>query len=147
MLLVFAFFLGLIILRRQALQDRDYFEKQGVMYLGNRSYAMLYQLLRGTTIEQNISEWYSLMAKKGQKIAGMKEFGVKVLTVTDPELLKAILIKDFDHFKNRREFEVPKEEVLFGKMIFALRDKEWKDLRYVMNRSWQSRNCIMNETK
>lgn len=106
MLVVLVFFvtfflLVCVMLRRNALKDRAHFENQDLLYLGNRNYSLLYETLMGITIEATQERWYTQMVTKGQKIAGSKEFGTNVININDPELIKHITIKDFDHFIDR----------------------------------------------
>lgn len=42
-------------------------------------------------------------------------------------------LKDFDHFADRRAFNVGKKDKLFGKMLFSLRGEAWRHLRYKFN--------------
>jgi len=55
--------------------------------------------------------------------------------IRDPELLKQITIKDFDHFVNHRNlFGVDNDDPhcmnnLLGSSLFFLRDARWKDMR------------------
>lgn len=52
--------------------------------------------------------------------------------VTDPELLKQITIKDFDHFVNHNAAITQADKVL-DRSLFALHDKEWKDMRTTLS--------------
>lgn len=49
------------------------------------------------------------------------EFGKTTLTVSNPTLLRSIFVKDFAHFEDRREFSIPKEDILLGKMLSSLK--------------------------
>ena len=49
------------------------------------------------------------------------------LCTTDVDLIKAVFVKDFDHFINRREFEAKGKYV--RKMVSLIKDQEWKDVR------------------
>ena len=50
-----------------------------------------------------------------------------VLTVNDPELIKLILVKDFNIFQNRRSFKTNHE--VLEKTVLYSRSEEWKRLR------------------
>lgn len=59
--------------------------------------------------------------------------------IRDPELVKQITIKDFDHFINHRNiFGVDSEDPhdmdnLFGSSLFSMRDARWKDMRSTLS--------------
>jgi len=61
-------------------------------------------------------------------VCGFYEGQKPIALVADPEIIKKILIKDFDHFMNHSSIggiEVP----IFSKMVFVLNNNEWKDVR------------------
>jgi hypothetical protein len=39
---------------------------------------------------------------EGQKVFGTYVFGIPVYNIRDPELIRRILVKDFDHFVDRQ---------------------------------------------
>nr|CAH7721226.1 unnamed protein product [Callosobruchus chinensis] len=49
---------------------------------------------------------------------------VPTLMIRDPELIKTICVKDFDHFSNHRTFVPEDVDPLFGKNLFALKGKK-----------------------
>nr|CAI5864505.1 unnamed protein product [Callosobruchus analis] len=63
---------------------------------------------------------------------------VPTLMVRDPELIKTICVKDFDHFSNHRTFVPEDVDPLFGKNLFALKDQRWRDMRAVLSPSFTS---------
>uniref|UniRef100_A0A182G075 Uncharacterized protein n=2 Tax=Anopheles albimanus TaxID=7167 RepID=A0A182G075_ANOAL len=71
------------------------------------------------------------------KVFGMFDFGTPVFVVRDPELIKRIAIKDFDHFVNHRPMfgrnTEPNSEALFAKTLFALTDQQWRDMRATLS--------------
>jgi len=66
--------------------------------------------------------------KKYGKIVGFFEGKRPVLLVMEPEIVKGILVKDFEHFVNHTSLDGPELSV-FRKMVFVLHDQEWKDVR------------------
>ncbi|XP_049539826.1 probable cytochrome P450 9f2 [Anopheles darlingi] len=71
------------------------------------------------------------------KVFGMFDFGTPVFVVRDPELIKRIAIKDFDHFVNHRPMfgrnTDPNSEALFAKTLFALTDHQWRQMRATLS--------------
>lgn len=49
--------------------------------------------------------------------------------VRDPQLIKDIAVKDFDHFRNHRIFLDPENGGLSISTLFVLQDQKWKDMR------------------
>uniref|UniRef100_S4RSC7 Uncharacterized protein n=1 Tax=Petromyzon marinus TaxID=7757 RepID=S4RSC7_PETMA len=71
----------------------------------------------------------SLVEKHG-KVCGYY-FGRRMhLVVADPDMLKHILVKDFNNFVNRMEFSLSTKPM--SDSIFMLRDEEWKHVRSVL---------------
>ncbi|CAG2166571.1 unnamed protein product [Oppiella nova] len=62
---------------------------------------------------------------------GVYELGKPVLYLSDPELIREVLVKDFHIFTNRRKFIT--DDPMINKMVFSARDSEWKRLRTVMS--------------
>lgn len=53
--------------------------------------------------------------------------------VTDPELIKQITIKDFDHFVNHDKNFNEDLDKLSGKMLFTLTDEKWRHMRNILS--------------
>uniref|UniRef100_A0A1B6M4B3 Cytochrome P450 n=2 Tax=Graphocephala atropunctata TaxID=36148 RepID=A0A1B6M4B3_9HEMI len=59
---------------------------------------------------------------------GMIDFVKPLLVITDPDLIKMVTVKDFQHFTDRPQAVAdPKESTFLG--LFGLRGKAWKDTR------------------
>uniref|UniRef100_A0A1A9W7C2 Cytochrome P450 n=1 Tax=Glossina brevipalpis TaxID=37001 RepID=A0A1A9W7C2_9MUSC len=56
-----------------------------------------------------------------------------VFLVRDPELLKQITVKDFDHFVNHRTVFGDDKDNLFGASLFMMKDSRWKDMRTTLS--------------
>ncbi|EFX68832.1 hypothetical protein DAPPUDRAFT_259484 [Daphnia pulex] len=67
------------------------------------------------------------LVKKYGKIFGYFDGSNPSLWVTDPEFIKAIFVKDFDHFTNRRNITF--ESKVVRRMVSSARGQEWKDIR------------------
>ncbi|KAK8383131.1 hypothetical protein O3P69_011571 [Scylla paramamosain] len=74
---------------------------------------------------------------RNHKFYGLYEFFNPVLMITDPELLKHILVKDFEHFVDRRRFG-DQEGSIMTEMLTNKFGEEWKDLRAVMTPTFSS---------
>jgi cytochrome P450 family 9 len=62
----------------------------------------------------------------------MFNFKQPAYVVIDPELVKQIGIKDFDHFVNHNE-ALTGADRLFNKTLFALHNNEWRDMRTTLS--------------
>jgi len=121
-----------------ARRDANYFTSRGVLYLWNNTYRMAMGMFGSTTMYENTLEMYRVIKTNHRNIGGMVDFGLKNTIVIDPELLKYILVKDFDHFVDRRMFTPQKGGKLFTKMLFSQRGQRWKDMRSKLSPTFTS---------
>ncbi|CAG2176701.1 unnamed protein product, partial [Oppiella nova] len=66
------------------------------------------------------------------KCFGVYELGKPVLYLSDPELIREVLVKDFHIFTNRRDVTTGGDP-LIDNMVDALRDDHWKRVRTVIS--------------
>ncbi|CAG7696128.1 unnamed protein product [Allacma fusca] len=109
----------------------DYWTKLGVPSLKSGELATFWERI---TLKVSFMEYDTLMYNhfKGQKFFGLVEFREPAVYIRDLDLMKQILVKDFDHFVDRRQINSGKED-MFAKMLIQRTGKEWKDLRSVMS--------------
>jgi cytochrome P450 family 9 len=68
------------------------------------------------------------------RVVGLFGFMQKAtLIVKDPIFIKKLMIADFDSFVNHDNNSDALKNSLFGKLLFFIRDQEWKDLRAVLS--------------
>jgi cytochrome P450 family 9 len=60
---------------------------------------------------------------KGYPYGGTFNFMQPVIILRDPDLIKTITVKDFDHFTDHRSFINEGTEPLWGKSLFCLSGK------------------------
>ncbi|XP_047352250.1 cytochrome P450 9e2-like [Vespa velutina] len=70
------------------------------------------------------------------KYVGSMDFSTPLLIIRDPELLKEITVKQFDHFPDHRGFVDETIDPIFGKNIFSLRGERWKEMRNTLSPSF-----------
>lgn len=75
-----------------------------------------------------------------EKFFGYYSLGQKYVVVNDLELLKHVLVKDFDHFMDRRSFVPESEEAhmgfankIFMQMLVSLKGEKWKGMRGILS--------------
>jgi len=71
----------------------------------------------------------------GKRYCGYMELRRPVFFTGDPELIRAITIKDFEHFTDRRHFAQNED---FKKFLSVLSGPEWKTTRAVMTPSFST---------
>ncbi|XP_076275225.1 cytochrome P450 9e2-like isoform X2 [Rhynchophorus ferrugineus] len=73
------------------------------------------------------------------RYTGFYQFQEALLLLKDPELIKQITIKDFDHFTDHRTVGTSDEiDPLFNKNLFFLKGQTWKDMRSLLSGSFTS---------
>lgn len=75
----------------------------------------------------------------GSMYCGQYEMHSPSLLIGDPDLVKAVLIKDFDHFTDRRTFKAsnPKDKII-NEMLTVTTGEHWKGIRSVLSTSFTS---------
>ncbi|XP_045128845.1 cytochrome P450 3A31-like [Portunus trituberculatus] len=75
----------------------------------------------------------------GDKVLGLYFFHKPRLCVGDPELVKAVLVKDFDHFVDRPSIGVDfGDEDYFNELLTNIKGDHWKGVRSVLSPSFTS---------
>nr|WDY85984.1 cytochrome P450 9HZ1 [Pagiophloeus tsushimanus] len=77
---------------------------------------------------------------KGGRYFGFYEFSKPLLCITDPELIKHIGVKDFDHFQDHNLISIePKVDYFWGSSVLSLRGEKWKHMRTTLSPSFTSK--------
>lgn len=63
--------------------------------------------------------------------------------IEDPDLVKQVTIRDFDHFVNHAPFLSADGDVLFSNSLFALYDEKWKNMRSTLSPAFTSSKMRM----
>ncbi len=64
-----------------------------------------------------------------------------ILVLHDVELIKSVLVKDFDHFTDRRAFEMDTNSLgtkILSNMMTSLKGEQWKQVRSAMSPAFTS---------
>ncbi|XP_066992169.2 cytochrome P450 9e2 [Anabrus simplex] len=75
---------------------------------------------------------------KGERFVGIFEYLNPILVIKDPELIKRITVKDFDHFVDHIQRISKNADPLMGKNLFFLRGENWHDLRSTVSPAFTS---------
>jgi len=130
-------FLALVLLflwlfYKWSVNNLKYFEKIGVPYdkplplFGNTLNILM---KKESFIDLTRKSYYNF---KESRVFGFFNFKQTNYYITDPELVKRITIKDFEHFTNKDSPLVHADKV-FSRILPFLRDKEWKDMRSTLS--------------
>ncbi|KAL6425011.1 hypothetical protein ACFW04_009369 [Cataglyphis niger] len=127
------------VLKFVALVHRAYFywRGKGVPYLPDslRSFVMGWKLfLHRLSFTDNSLFVYNYFPDA--KYCGMMEFATPVVLLRDPELIKDVLVKDFEIFHDHRNFVAENLDPLFSKNIFFLRGDRWREMRNTLSPSF-----------
>lgn len=63
----------------------------------------------------------------------MFDFRVAQFVLRDPEAIKQIAVKDFDHFEDHRTFTDEKTDKLFGNSLFFMKGEKWRAMRATLS--------------
>jgi cytochrome P450 family 9 len=102
----------------------DHFSKQNVPsikpipFLGN----MAPVVFRALSFPDFVVHIYNKL--KGHKYGGVYQFISPVVLLRDPELIKMVTVKDFEHFLDRQSSISEEVEPLLGKALFFLKGEQ-----------------------
>ncbi|XP_076381684.1 cytochrome P450 9e2 [Megalopta genalis] len=132
MLVVTLVVLGLTKLVASAYEQFTYWRKRGVPHVrtipffGN-AWQLLFERM---TLPDYIKSVYNSHADT--KYVGFMDFSNPTVLMRDPELIREMGIKHFNHFTDRRSFANEAIEPLLAKSLFALKGDRWKKMRNTM---------------
>ncbi|KAF5295365.1 hypothetical protein FQR65_LT01555 [Abscondita terminalis] len=116
-----------------------YWDEKGVpndkpfFFLGN----LALNVFRIKTMQQIIIDSYKKFSK--HRYIGFYSFNDEVLIVKDLELIKQIMVKDFDVFPDHKTFIPPNTDPLWEKNLFQLKAEDgWHDMRTTLSPSFTS---------
>ncbi|XP_014488276.1 PREDICTED: cytochrome P450 9e2-like [Dinoponera quadriceps] len=70
------------------------------------------------------------------KYIGLMDMATPLILLRDPELIRDIMVKDFENFPDHRTFVSEELDPLFGKNVFSLRGSRWKEMRNTLSPSF-----------
>ncbi|XP_071648745.1 cytochrome P450 9e2-like isoform X3 [Temnothorax longispinosus] len=112
-----------------------YWKNKDVPYLPDSSFITVWKLFLGhVSFVDHFQYLYNYFPDA--KYVGLMEFSRPAVLLRDPELIKDIMVKDFESFPDHRSFVDVSAEPLFGKNIFALRGDRWREMRNTLSPSF-----------
>lgn len=90
--------------------------------------------LKKRSFSEYIERVYNQFA--GVKVFGLFDANIPMFVIREPELIKRIGVKDFEHFMDHRPIfgtDTEHPDILFPKTLFALTDQKWKNMRATLS--------------
>ncbi|KAI7815465.1 cytochrome p450 [Rhyzopertha dominica] len=84
-----------------------------------------------------IREWHNEFRKDGHKYGGVYVFAAPALVLLDPDLIRRILIKDFQYFTDQGVYYNEKDEPLSGHLL-NIEGPRWKEIRTKLSPTFTS---------
>ncbi|XP_059612265.1 probable cytochrome P450 9f2 [Phlebotomus argentipes] len=114
-------------------KNSDYFEVRGVKSIVRKPfYAGLLRVIRKQiSIIDIVQEIYD--QQPNEKIIGLWDMTKPVIMIKDPDLVKVIAVKEFDHFQDRRTVITEQMDELFGNSLLVLKGQKWRDMRSTLS--------------
>ncbi|XP_020296279.1 cytochrome P450 9e2-like [Pseudomyrmex gracilis] len=115
----------------------SYWKKKGIPYIPNSLKAILFlwkPFLRLTSFADFTLDLYNYYPDT--RYFGSIDFATPTVILRDPELIKDVTVKEFEHFHDHRTFVDEEIDPLFGKNIFSLRGDRWREMRNTLSPSF-----------
>ncbi|XP_013171919.1 PREDICTED: cytochrome P450 9e2-like [Papilio xuthus] len=93
-------------------------------------------VIRMDHFAQNMERMYKLDSR--DRFVGKYQFLDPVVIIKDIDLIKAVTVRDFEHFLDHRNFVDEKLDSYFGRNLFSLKGEEWKQMRSILSPAFTS---------
>ncbi|XP_055589841.1 probable cytochrome P450 9f2 [Uranotaenia lowii] len=117
-------------------RKNDYFHRKPIPSLATKPFigSTGSLLLKKYSIFEYICTIYNKYA--GAKVFGLMDFNQPVFVLRDPELIKQVAVKHFEHFIDRRPIfgrDSESPDQLFVKTLFSMSDQKWRNMRATLS--------------
>lgn len=112
-------------------RNHSYWQRKGIPYIqptriiGNT----LPVFTQSNSFGLHISSVYSDPRMENEAVVGIYVINKPGLVIREPELIKSVLIKDFNRFTNRYGRTDPHYDALGSSNLFFVRNPQWKEIR------------------
>lgn len=105
-----------------------YWKSLNVPY--NKPKLLFGNVFRVCTFEKSIGEFIDDLYKNTKsKLFGFYVFDQPFLLIRDPDLIKHVLVKDFEHFSDRSVISNGDDDKFASSMLFNLKNPSWRNVR------------------
>lgn len=142
--LIFFFIISHLIIYQCVLKYWHYFQQQNIKFV--RGMPLLGAMWKvGFGLDTYPSSILSIYNRfPNEKIFGFFYVGgTPKYLIRDPEMIKQIFIKNYDHFLNRSFFIDPDIDPMLGRSLVCLRDEKWKNMRSIISSVLKSKNITL----
>ncbi|GAB0096684.1 hypothetical protein DMENIID0001_122270 [Sergentomyia squamirostris] len=126
--------LGYFHFERKQTEKREFFVSKGIK-VNKPSYFIvtMYKIITGQmSVIQMVQGIYNEHSSS-EKVIGLWDGETPVIMLKDPEVIKHFVVKEFEHFQDRKEFLSEEMDPLFGNSLFSLREQKWRDMRATLS--------------
>ncbi|XP_037026215.1 probable cytochrome P450 6g2 [Bradysia coprophila] len=118
-----------------AKQKQNYWKDRNIPYI--KSPLLLGHFFKTVILKQHnidaLTHLYDHPNAKGKPFVGINVFHKPAILVREPELVRRILIKDFQYFSNRHLGADPDHDPISGLNLFQTKYTQWRDMRTKMS--------------
>lgn len=117
----------------------NYFKRNGVPFIASNILVgnIADGIFGGLDFIEMVEKWYNHPAGKNLPYVGLRIFNSNVILVKDPDLVKRIMITDFNKFNNRPTSDRHYDPLLESNLFF-MRNPKWKAMRGIMTPAFSS---------
>ncbi|KAG6460655.1 probable cytochrome P450 9f2 [Manduca sexta] len=92
-------------------------------------------VLKSTFLRRHMFEDLDAVYKEfpDEKYVGFLEGVTPILLIRNPDLIKSVTVKNFDHFMNHKKFFDEETEPLFGGSLLMMDGERWRDMRMTLS--------------
>ncbi|XP_021202508.2 cytochrome P450 9e2 [Bombyx mori] len=110
-----------------------YFESKGVKYLRGVPFFgnLMNNLLRRTHLWEDYDVVYK--AFPNERYVGFTDGVCPGIFIRDPEIIKHVTVKEFDHFVNNKDLSPEGEESILKNSLIMLKDEKWRKMRAALS--------------
>uniref|UniRef100_A0A1I8PTR9 Cytochrome P450 n=1 Tax=Stomoxys calcitrans TaxID=35570 RepID=A0A1I8PTR9_STOCA len=124
--------IGTLLFYRWATKNYEFFLKRNIAH--DKPFFLLGSFKDMMLRRRNILEMVCDIHQRHNGIVyGIFDNRDPVLLIREPELIKRILIKDHEHFFNRRRFLVGGQENIIANTIIMMENDRWRDMRSTLS--------------
>ncbi|XP_017777381.1 PREDICTED: cytochrome P450 9e2-like [Nicrophorus vespilloides] len=131
LLLVITLFIIFVKKKQNYWRDRNVPQMNPAFLFGN----LINVMLKKENFQTLLNRMYN--NHPNSRYEGVYQAILPTLLIKDPELLKQMIVKDFDHFMDHHLF-VPRRDPLWGRNLVALNGKAWQDMRSTLSPAFTS---------
>ncbi|XP_055696961.1 probable cytochrome P450 9f2 [Phlebotomus papatasi] len=121
------------LLYKYGLRNEHFFRDRGVKY--HKPLPFFGNSFRFFIQQENLISHVQKLCKdfREEKIFGIFDVMKPTLVIQDPELVKYLAIKEFDHFTDHRQLITPDIDPLFSHSLFSLKGQKWREMRATLS--------------